>query len=115
MRKIVDKIKNNSGETIGETLVALLISSLALMMLAGAIATSSGIITRSSEKIDSYYEANENLVTMTSAEGPVELTIKESGTTGFSQTIKVKYGKNEILNSSSPVVAFKMYQSTSTH
>ena len=46
-KSIWKKLKSAAGETIGETLVALLISSLALMMLAGAVSAATRMITRS--------------------------------------------------------------------
>lgn len=60
--KISNKICSNAGESIAETLVALLISALALVLLAGTISASSGIITVSREKLADYYSANEGLV-----------------------------------------------------
>ena len=56
MKKILLKIRSQSGESIGETLVALLISSLALVMLAGAVSSASNIITRSNQVMSDYYE-----------------------------------------------------------
>jgi len=47
------------GESIGETLIALLISSLALLMLAGAISTAGRIITRNKNSMNSYYETEQ--------------------------------------------------------
>ena len=52
------KIRSKAGESIGETLIALLISALALIMLAGAIGTSTRIITRSNAAVKSHYDAD---------------------------------------------------------
>ena len=41
---IKEKLNGQSGESIGETLVALLIAALALVMLAGAISASLGVV-----------------------------------------------------------------------
>ena len=59
MRKAKTRLRNQIGETIGETLVALLISSLALMMLAGAISTAANIITRNKDSMNTYYETDQ--------------------------------------------------------
>lgn len=108
MVEMFRKIGNRSGETIGETLVALLIASLALVMLAGAIATSSGIITRSSNTINEYYDTNESVVMMSGAQNGV-VTLNGSATTsGVSQTVNVEYKENSEINSRKPVTAFKV-------
>lgn len=54
-KSILLKIRSNAGESIGETLVALLISALALLMLAGAISSAAGIVTRNKASIEAYY------------------------------------------------------------
>ena len=58
-RKVNNKLKSKAGESIAETLVALLISALALVMLAGAVTASANIIMLSREKLGRYYDANE--------------------------------------------------------
>ena len=68
------KILNQIGETISETLISLLVASLALTMLAGAISSASKIITEGRQKLDRYYEANE-------ADTGV-IKMKEGGTVG---------------------------------
>ena len=56
MKKLIKKLKSSSGESIGETLVALLIAALALLMLAVAITATTRIINNSSEKVDDYFD-----------------------------------------------------------
>ena len=55
------KLLSCDGESIGETLVALLISSLALLMLAGAITAATRVVTQSNTKMSDYYEADNAL------------------------------------------------------
>ena len=55
MKKLMSKLRSVAGETIGETLVALLISALALTMLAGAIGAANNIISRSNKAMNDYY------------------------------------------------------------
>ena len=62
--KIMNKLGSSSGESISETLVALLISALALVMLAGVIATSSRIVRKSRESMESYYDNCNEMVLM---------------------------------------------------
>ena len=55
MKKMLKKLRSTAGESIGETLIALLISALALGMLAGAVSSASNIITRSNDAMNDYY------------------------------------------------------------
>lgn len=54
------KLRSKKGETIGETLIALLISSLALLMLAGAISAAAKVVTSGKAAIEQYYTVNWN-------------------------------------------------------
>jgi len=54
-KRIRSKIKSCAGESIGETLIALLISALALMMLAGAVSSAAKIVTRNKTAMEEYY------------------------------------------------------------
>lgn len=54
MKGIAAKLRGKSGESIGETLVALLISALALMMLAGAVSAAANVVTKSRNAMDTY-------------------------------------------------------------
>lgn len=61
LKNIRNKIKNNNGESISEVLVALLISTLGLVMLATMITTSTKIITRSEESMKQFVDAENAL------------------------------------------------------
>ena len=108
------KIKNRSGESIAETLVALLISSLALVMLAGAITASAGMIKTTRSKLSDYYEANEYIAKMSAPVSSVSgltsdtnqtIVIAES-TSSFSQSVtSISYLKNDVFTDY-PVVVF---------
>ena len=74
--RIIKKLRGRSGESIAETLIALLISALALMMLAGAISTVADIISRSNAQMNEYYAADNNLVTRSSGTGTDPFSIK---------------------------------------
>ncbi len=54
---IYEKLRSRAGESISETLVALLISSLALVMLAAMITSTSRVVKQSKLKMDDYYQA----------------------------------------------------------
>lgn len=59
--RIARKLKSRAGESIAETLIGLLIASLALVMLAGAISTATRLVVTSKAKMDSYYVADGSL------------------------------------------------------
>lgn len=105
MDKIKNKLKSRAGESIAEVLVALLISSLALMMLAGLVSASARIVERSEGVVENYVSASNALVqhsgdgdggTVTfKADGvPVNLTNDDADA---AKTIPVKYFKNTVL------------------
>ena len=58
---LIRKLRSTSGESIAETLVAVLIAAFALLMLAGTINSASNIIMTSKTTLDSYYMINNNL------------------------------------------------------
>ncbi len=59
------RLGGRAGETLAETLFALLISALAILMLATMITTSADMIHRSTDAFDAYYAANNGLSTHT--------------------------------------------------
>ena len=102
MKKLKHKLLNNTGETIAETLVALLISALALVMLAGAISSTAKMITTSEKKMGEYYSKDATLV---SQSGTDNLTVSIAGTV-FTESRTVKYAVNDAF-ASKVVVAYK--------
>jgi len=76
-KRILRKVKSRAGETIAEVLVALLISSVALVMLASMIASTTNMVTRSKDRMDDYYNANEELEKQIGA-GDVSFSIRIS-------------------------------------
>ena len=55
-KRIKAKLRGKTGESIGETLIALLISALALMMLAGAVSSAANVVNRSRAAMNTYNE-----------------------------------------------------------
>ena len=119
-RKILKKISGQSGETIAETLVALLIASLALMMLAGAVSSAMNVVTRSKKAMDDYYTVNNAVVARATAKPDKDgLTVREttsgdytgklnitiSGLQPSPEPIEVDYWKNEQI-SGTQVIAY---------
>lgn len=77
-RRVLRKLGGRKGETLAEVLIALLIAALALTMLASTIASSSKIILRSKDKMESYYDKNNEMAEMAES-GTLTATIKISG------------------------------------
>ena len=109
-RRTRKKLKSQAGETLTETLVALLIAALALTMLAGAIASSFGVIQRGREKLDQYYTANEaadGVVKMSGDGTAGKVTLTDAENQLSHGDINVSYYTNDKFNNM-PVVAYKI-------
>ena len=103
--RIMKKIKSQAGETIAEVLVALLISSVALVMLAGMIASTTNLVTRSKSKMEAYYAANEKLEKQNETEVPkLTIQILSTDNTVKVEVINIPGFKNEVLGK--PVYAY---------
>ena len=77
MAGMINKLSSTSGESIAETLVAVLIAALALLMLAGTINSASRIITRSQQELSNYYSVNNQMTDY--GEKPCKITVTGSG------------------------------------
>lgn len=82
-------VLDNSGESLVETLVALLVSTFSLIMLAVAIRTSAIIVSRTKAMADQYYSTTSTLATDRSASGTVGIGVALSGTSGITETVGV--------------------------
>ena len=106
------KLRSHSGETFAETLVALLVAALALTMLAGAMAASSTLVSKSREKLDRYYSAEEEALNAESSDtgNPVgkegSISIRESSGT-LNLTYDIIYYMNDEF-SQNPVISYKI-------
>ncbi len=109
LEKLRNKLNSHSGESISETLVALLIAALAMVMLAGAIGAASTIILGSRKKMKDYYDSNAGIVSMSSSEtASGTITITDDSTSGkiTITPINVTFYKNETFNQKT-VVSYK--------
>lgn len=106
--KLKQKVCSRAGESIAETMVALLIAALALTMLAGAVTSASKMINTGRERLDNYYTQTNEMVTFTDGRTMVNgITIKGSGGSKFSQdSYTIVYVKNSAF-SGTPVVSYK--------
>ena len=114
MKKLKEKFKSHAGESISETLISLLIAALALVMLAGAISSSTSVILKSEDKLKDYYDSAESLTKRTSgiSSSNPEIKITDNNSAISAPNYPVIYYKNEEF-SKTPVVAYE-YIPTST-
>ena len=98
------KLSGRAGETIGEVLVALLISTLALMILAGMISATARIVRTSEEKMGEYYTANAALETIVAPNASSDVVTVTVGETGIQ--MPVVYAVNDTFDSVK-VVAYR--------
>lgn len=68
-KKIRARLSSRSGESLSEVLIALVVSSLALVMLASMVNTTNDIVNRSKEVVKTYVEQNNTLVAKASNDG----------------------------------------------
>ena len=112
LKKARQKLARQTGESITEVLVAVLISSLALVILAGMIRSSGSMVSRSQETMDRYIQQENNLATRTGASVAGTVTVKNSAgaavkLTDSAQTqLPVRYFTNAELGGD-PVVSYE--------
>ena len=110
LKRIQEKLTEKHGESIAETLIALLISCAGLLMLASMIASGTRVVQKSRAKLKDYYEKNnvvaaegvndpENLNTNA---GTLTITITGEGVKG--QVVEnVNYYINDIFKNTSVI------------
>ena len=110
MKQIRNKTRSRSGETLAEVLVALLVATLALMILAGMISSTTSIVKASESKMDDYYAENAKLENISGTETPVTITIEDTTDTPVTHTfdVKLNYYENQIFGASKTVTAYKI-------
>lgn len=77
--RIARKLKSRAGESIAETLIGLLIASLALVMLAGSISTATRLILTSKDRMDEYYAADGAMAKQTDDPDAIRITLEGGG------------------------------------
>ena len=96
------RLKSRSGESITEVLVALLISTLGIVLLAGMINSSSIMVMQSKENVAKFVGASAEVVEQKSnAEDPnptgnVQFKVRESEGGLYNRTIDLFDGEKEI-------------------
>ena len=109
-RKTGSKLQNNRGDSIAEVLVALLISALALVMLASMITSSSKMILSSKTKMNAYYSESSNYASPSADGGQVTITVDiDKGEDNPVKECGINYYKtsNDEISGFQKVVSFK--------
>ena len=107
--RITKKLKSNAGETLAEVLIALLISSLAILMLAGMISSSSGIILRSEAAMKAYTAGAEGLTNPATAGGTISLKKGTESTASnlLGNDITALYAENDKAPGNIKIITYK--------
>ena len=87
-RTLKRKLHSNSGETIAETLVTMIILSLAVLMLAGAVVTAARV-NKKADNTDVAFVAGQEIGG--SGTNSPEITISEKTGTGTDKNTNKKY------------------------
>lgn len=91
LRGIRAKLNNRRGETLAEVLVAILISSLGMIMLANAIGSASNIVKQGRAATDDQYVNEGELANLTGAKTVTVTVTRElpDGSTPVSEPVSV--------------------------
>lgn len=110
--KTKNKLRSAAGETLAETLVAVLIIAVALTMLAGMITATNSMIQRSKRTMNQYYTENVKLESFDGAAAGknVKITLEDSSPYKPSLNVpdvSVQYAQNTVF-SKYPVAAYRI-------
>ncbi len=116
MEKVMKKLCGSTGESLAETLIAVLIIAVALTMLASMITATSSLIKKSEDTMDRYYTESEKLETFSApgSESDPKVTFTVTSVSDPSLRIgdvPVQYAENTIF-SKYPVIAYRSEPST---
>jgi len=102
VKNVMKKLHNRKGESLAETLVAVLVIALALTMLAGMITATANMVNKSKSKMNEYYTENARLEQMT-----VDGTLNMKLTGDVSVDVTVSQTTNNTF-SNKPVIAYEI-------
>lgn len=100
------KLRSRAGETLAETLAALLIATIGLTMLASMITSSARLITKSRSVLSDYYTQNNELEKREGTADRFEIVVQYPETDISPETVEVSYYENNKVGAS-PVIAYK--------
>lgn len=116
MKQITKKLRSKAGESLAETLVAVLVIALALTMLAGMITSTANIVKASEDKMDDYYKISQELERLSgedesTTEPPKTKIVITEETTSIA-TVPIMTATNGTF-SKYPVIAYALITDTS--
>ena len=99
------KLLSPAGESIAETLIALLISALALLMLAGAVTTATRVVDLSRRHMAKYYSEDAKLAeikgsgtaTVTLTDNTDDAPLEDQMYAGLASAANTTFGKNVVV------------------
>ncbi|MBR3313810.1 MAG: hypothetical protein IKG18_06700 [Atopobiaceae bacterium] len=91
--RVQGRLTNQKGETLAETLVSILVSSLALLMLAMAIGTTVRVVMSSRAFVGDFYQKESQLVSNASATTPPDDLSTETVTPSVPLSLNQTTGK----------------------
>ena len=97
--RVLKIIHSHAGESIAETLIALLVSSLALVMLAGAISSGASAVQKGRDTLKHYYDNTEYIV---NHDGEHD----EEKTGNGTDTIKIKETSGDTISEISEPISY---------
>ena len=111
--RVLKIMHSQAGESIAETLIALLVASLALVMLAGAISSGAAAVQKGRDKLKNYYDNTEYIVNHAGGDGTdkvgndtTEITITDNTGLVTIPKISVSYYYNKTF-AKTPVITYK--------
>ena len=116
MKKVMKKLYGNAGESLAETLIAVLLIAVALTMLASMISATSSLIKKSEDTMDRYYTESEKLETFSTfgaeSDPKVSFTVTSVNDPTLSiADVSVQYAENTVF-SKYPVFAYRSEPTT---
>lgn len=101
MKKIWNKLRSTAGESLAETLLAVLVIAVAAIVLATMISSTASMIKRSEAKMDEYYKQNEILETFPDGgvtSGTISISVSDTSDTYSISSIPINYVQNDKLS-----------------
>lgn len=105
MKRIIKKLNSQAGESIAETLLAVLVAALALTMLAGMITAAVNMVKKSEDKMGDYYRESWKLEEINVGSDQLSLSINSTDNIKI-EGIQAYPAKNETFQKT-PVTAYR--------
>jgi hypothetical protein len=110
-KKLRSKLADRSGESIAEVLLSILVSALALLMLALMISSATNMIVTRRDRLEEYYEKNNDLTTLTGDKQTGTLTLDKPLTQEKTVTYDIEYFENDTVGKT-VVISYKEKEAT---